>query len=65
MDVEDTIAAILRCLYEKSANNAACDPNVLIEQTKQKIMLVYHTAFTETNDHLLNYLPPLEHPTEN
>jgi hypothetical protein len=58
-DIEDTIAAILRNLYEKKATEI--DAEYLIEQTKQKIMLVYHTAFTDGNDDLLDYLPPVEH----
>lgn len=61
-DIEDTVAAILRTLYDKTANGLECNPDKLIEQTTQKILLVYHTAFTDTNDHLLDYLPPVEHP---
>jgi hypothetical protein len=65
MDVEDTVQAILHVMCDKIRSNdgQSHDLNV-IREIHQKLMIVYYTAFTDTNDHLLDYLPPVEH-TEN
>lgn len=59
MDVTETVTAILRLMMEKSASTSVID-DYLVAETTQKIMLVYYTACTSTNDDLVAYLPPLE-----
>ena len=59
MDINETVAAILRTFHEKSVM-APERASELLTETHQRIMLVYHTAFAQTNDQLLEYLPPLE-----
>lgn len=65
MDIEETVTAIIRSLYEKTARGDTASSDDLIEDTKRKIMLVYYTAFSESNDQLIDYLTPLEHDNDN
>lgn len=65
MDVEETVTAIIRALYEKSTRGGTLNAEDVIEDAKRKIMLVYYTAFSESNDQLIDYLPPLEHDNDN
>ena len=59
MDIDETVTAILRTFHEK-ALTAPERASELLAETHQRIMLVYYTAFSQTNDILLEYLPPLE-----
>lgn len=59
MDVPETVTAILRTFHEKAQEwpDKATD---FMAEAQQRIMLVYYTAFSESNDALLEYLPPFE-----
>jgi hypothetical protein len=65
MDIEDTVQALLRVMCNKiRSQEGELHDSSVIDEIHQKLMIVYYSAFTDTNDHLLDYLPPVEH-TEN
>lgn len=59
MDVPETVAAILRTFHDKAREwpDKAAD---FMNEAQQRIMLVYYTAFSQTNETLMEYLPPFE-----
>jgi hypothetical protein len=61
MDVPETVAAILRTFHDKACECPRKATDFMAE-AQQRILLVYYTAFSQTNDTLLEYLPPFELP---
>ena len=62
MDLEETIHAVLELLHEKLLSSD--DPKNIINDAKQRLMLVCMTYMSCENDALLSHLPPVSLNTD-
>lgn len=57
MDLEETIDAVLEMLHKKLLSND--DPKHIMNDAKQRLMLVCMTYMSCENDALMSHLPPV------